>query len=74
MQAAAMRRVIVRGASLAAGAVALVAGYDAGQRMGGALLGAIMAVNAAVFAALVVGALAERLWREAPEDEPGKRT
>ena len=74
MPGAAMRRMIVRGASLTAGAVALVAGFDAGQRMGGALLGAIMAVNAAVFAALMVGALAERLWREAPGNEPGERT
>lgn len=39
----------------------LLAGYDFGQVIGGPLMGAVVALNGALFCSIVAGALAERL-------------
>ncbi len=45
----------------------LVSGYDFGLQLGGALVGVVMAVNGAVFCAILAGAAIDRLarWRRA---------
>jgi hypothetical protein len=47
---------------LAAAAGALY-GYDFGQLIGGAIVGAVLALNAAVFCSILAGGLADSLWR-----------
>lgn len=48
-----------------AGAVGAKYGFDFGTRISGTLLGVVLALNGAVFCALMVGGLADRLlhWR-----------
>jgi zinc transporter ZupT len=77
MNDARARRIAVRALSAGAGIVGGVLGYDIGDRISGALLGVVMAANAAVIGSLLVGTLAERLLgaeRKTPgNDESGGR-
>lgn len=47
--------------SALAALLGLVYGFDAGQRMSGPMLGVVMALNAAVIASLLAGAVADRI-------------
>jgi hypothetical protein len=49
--------------SALAALLGLVYGFDAGQRMSGPILGAVMALNAAVIAGLLAGAVVDRIER-----------
>jgi hypothetical protein len=55
------RGLIVLATTLAALA-GLVAGYGFGGRIGGPLVGVVLALNAAVFCSIIAGALAERCF------------
>ena len=47
--------------SALAALLGLVYGFDAGQRMSGPMLGVVMALNAAVIAGLLAGAVVDRI-------------
>ena len=64
---------LVQAACFVAVLAALKYGYDFGNRLGGRWLGVVMAVNAAVFCALVVAAVAQRACAprgRVPHDAP----
>ena len=69
MPNAAIRQTIIRAISAVAALAAGAAAFDAGVRMAGTLLGAVMAVNAGIFAALLAGAIAERALRPGGRSE-----
>lgn len=56
-------RLLVWALCLLAGLAGLLLGYDFGARLGGVLLGVVMALNAAAFFWLMVGAVLDRLTR-----------
>ena len=56
-----MLRRLVQFACFVAVLAALKCGYDFGARLSGPWLGVVLAINAAVFCALVVGLVAERV-------------
>jgi hypothetical protein len=74
MHDAKARRIAVRTVSAGTALAGGLLGYDVGDRISGALLGVVMAANAAAIGGLLAGALAERLFgaRNAkPENEEG---
>jgi hypothetical protein len=56
-------RLLVWAVCTLAGLVGLAYGYDFGQRVGGMLLGMVMALNAAVFFPIVLAGVIEPLLR-----------
>ena len=60
-------RWLPRLASLLAAAAAAIYSYDFGALIGGPLVGVVLALNGAVFGAVMAGALVERLrsWTQA---------
>jgi hypothetical protein len=61
------RRWLPRLVSLLAAAAGALYSYDFGALIGGPLVGVVLALNGAVFGAVMAGALVERLrsWRQA---------
>lgn len=75
-QASRRRRPLVWAVTLIAGLIGLVAGFDFGNRLAGSLVGAVMALNGALFCSILAAAVAERVFGErhsASEDEPARR-
>jgi hypothetical protein len=52
---------LIRGITVAAGLVGMLAGFDFGNRLSGMLIGALMALNGAIFCSILAAAVAERL-------------
>lgn len=51
------------GVYLLATALGLHYGYDIGSRVSGVAMGVVMALNTAVFASIMAGAVSDRLWQ-----------
>lgn len=66
---------VVQAAQLAGAALGAVASYGFGVQIGGMPMGALMAANGAFFGAIMVGFVADLIWREGlnPASEPGGR-
>lgn len=58
------RTTITRAATLAAALVGLWFGFDFGQRIGGTVIGVVLAANGALFCSILVAAAVERLLRQ----------
>jgi len=61
--AATSKRWIQWGVYLLATALGLYYGYDIGSRVSGMAMGVVMALNTAVFASIMAGAVSDRLWQ-----------
>jgi len=61
-----IRRNVLRGIYGVAIVIGLKYGYDFGNQISGTLMGIVGAVNGALFCAILVGVIAEKLFRARP--------
>lgn len=73
--AGALQRGLLWGTTLLATAAGMVYGYDFGKLIGGPVVGVVLALNAAVFCAIMASALVETLCRRWPRSlRPTRRS